>query len=66
MTAATDRPIYYSRWWMPSALQGIGGPARDERWATIARGEDGSPCSQLGAVGGLVDVVSVVLLRRRT
>ena len=133
MTTATDRPIYRSRWWMPSVclvigllmlgafaiggdvegglisfaimaglgalfllgtrsetLQGIGGPARDARWATIdlhataltgmvlvlviiggflveiARGEDGSPWSQLGAVGGLVYVAAVVLLRRRT
>jgi len=129
----TDRPIYRSRWWMPSlclliglvmlgafviggdagqglaafavmaalgavfllgtrseTLQGIGGPGRDERWAMIdvhataltgmvliliiigafvvevARGEDGSPWSQLGAVGGLTYIVLVVILRRRS
>jgi hypothetical protein len=60
MPTATDRPIYRSRWWIPSVslviglvslaimagvgalfllgtrsetLQGIGGPARNERWA---------------------------------
>ena len=71
-------------------LQGIGGPQRDERWATIdilatgitgivlvfviigawlyeiANGEDGSPWTQLGAVGGLTYVAAVAVLRRRS
>jgi hypothetical protein len=71
-------------------LQGIGGPARDERWEMIdlrsvaytgmvlvtviiggflyeiADGQDGSPYSLLGAIGGLSYVVSVAVLRRRS
>jgi hypothetical protein len=71
-------------------LQGIGGPARDERWELIdlravaytgmvlvtviiggflyeiADGQDGSPWSLLGAIGGLSYVISVAILRRRS
>ena len=71
-------------------LAGIGGPARDERWAMIdlratalagacsipviigawlvevARGQDGSPYAQLGAVGGVAYVGAVAFLRWRS
>ncbi len=71
-------------------LQGIGGPARDERWEMIdlravayagmvlvtviiggflyeiADGQDGSPWSLLGAIGGLSYAISVAILRRRS
>ena len=71
-------------------LRGLGGPGRDERWASIdlhasafagfaviaaiigaflvevARGEDGQPWSQLGAVGGVTYTIAVALLRWRS
>lgn len=71
-------------------LSGLGGPGRDERWASIdvhatafagmvmvvavlggwlwelARGGDGSPYGQLGALGGVAYVIAIVVLRART
>jgi hypothetical protein len=133
MQAATSKPIYRSRWYMPAfsvflgllmlgafwiggnrtdglwslgvmvalaagilafgrsdTVRGLSGPGRDERWAKIditataltgmvliaviigaflvevARGQDGEPWSQLGALGGISYIIAVALLRWRS
>ena len=71
-------------------LQGLGGPARDERFEMIdlrataftgavlivciiggflyevARGQDASPWSLLGAIGGVAYVLAIAVLRKRS
>ena len=71
-------------------LRGLGGPGRDERWASIdlratmfagtivltviigafmweiANGDDGTPYSQLGALGGVAYIAAVAFLRWRS